>query len=107
MATENILMDCVKAGGDRQNLHELIREHSMAAGHRVKSEGAHNDLLERIKNDPNFEAVHAHLDDLIDPKNFVGRAPEQVTEFLRDEILPILETNAAVLSSYEEGNLKV
>eukprot|EP00586_Coscinodiscus_wailesii_P022541 CAMPEP_0172520752 /NCGR_PEP_ID=MMETSP1066-20121228/292180_1 /TAXON_ID=671091 /ORGANISM="Coscinodiscus wailesii, Strain CCMP2513" /LENGTH=498 /DNA_ID=CAMNT_0013303559 /DNA_START=149 /DNA_END=1645 /DNA_ORIENTATION=- len=91
MATEVILMECVKAGGDRQELHEAIRVHSMAAGAVVKGEGKPNDLLERIKKDALFAAVHDKLDSMIDPILFVGRAPEQVDEFLVDEIDPILE----------------
>eukprot|EP01090_Pellita_catalonica_P012658 TRINITY_DN2810_c0_g1_i2.p1 TRINITY_DN2810_c0_g1~~TRINITY_DN2810_c0_g1_i2.p1 ORF type:complete len:433 (+),score=66.64 TRINITY_DN2810_c0_g1_i2:166-1299(+) len=68
MATENILMDCVKAGGDRQELHEVIREHSMEAGRMVKAHGKDNDLLERIRKDDNFSAVHHKLDQMMDPK---------------------------------------
>lgn len=96
MATEVILMDCVKAGGDRQELHEAIREHSMAAGRRVKEEGAQNDLLERIAKDPLFASVHAKLDTLIDASQFVGRAPNQVTEFLSEVVDPILTSNTIV-----------
>mmetsp|Transcript_12309 Transcript_12309/g.20582 ORF Transcript_12309/g.20582 Transcript_12309/m.20582 type:complete len:196 (-) Transcript_12309:187-774(-) len=94
MATEVILMQCVKAGGDRQILHEAIREHSMAAGKRVKEEGAANDLLERIGGDPLFAAVHGKLDELLDPAKFVGRAPEQVTEFLEECVDPILSSHS-------------
>lgn len=91
MATEVILMQGVKAGGDRQVLHEAIREHSMAAGRRVKEEGVANDLLERIAKDPLFSAVHDQLNDLVDPMRFIGRCPEQVDEFLSDCIDPILQ----------------
>lgn len=97
MATEVILMECVKAGGDRQELHEAIRVHSMAAGAVVKGEGKPNDLMERIAKDPLFAAVHAKLDTLIEPQLFVGRAPEQVDEFIAEEISPILESNKALL----------
>jgi len=97
MATENILMACVKAGGDRQELHEVIREHSMAAGARVKGEGAPNDLMDRIRADPAFAAVHANLDNLMDPALFVGRAPQQVDEFMEEVINPILEKHGALL----------
>lgn len=90
MATENILMACVKAGGDRQELHEKIRVHSMAAGARVKGEGVPNDLIDRIRADPAFSTVHGSLETIMDPSNFVGRAPEQVEDFMRDEIDPIL-----------------
>jgi adenylosuccinate lyase len=98
MSTEVILMECVKAGGDRQELHEAIRVHSMAAGAVVKGEGKPNDLMERIANDPIFKHVHDDLDRLIDPILFVGRAPEQVDEFLNDEIIPVLEANKALLN---------
>ena len=82
MATEVILMAAVKRGGDRQVLHEAIRDHSMAAAARVKGEGAPNDLLERIANDALFESVHGDLQNLMDPNLFVGRSPQQVDEFL-------------------------
>ncbi|CAK4094495.1 unnamed protein product [Aphanomyces euteiches] len=97
MATENVLMACVKAGGDRQELHEAIREHSMAAGRRVKEEGAANDLLERIAADERFAAVHSSLDSLLDPKLFVGRSPEQVDEFVEECIDPLLEKYKTLL----------
>ncbi len=87
----------VKAGGDRQELHEAIRLHSMDAGAVVKGEGKPNDLMERIAKDPLFAAVHSKLDTLIEPNLFVGRAPEQVDEFLDEEIAPILLTNKALL----------
>ena len=89
MATEVILMAAVKRGGDRQVLHEAIRDHSMAAGKRVKDDGAPNDLLERIGNDPLFASVHDDLQNLLDPNLFVGRSPQQVDEFLVivDEVL--------------------
>ena len=80
-----------------QVLHEAIREHSMAAGRRVKEEGASNDLLARIAQDPLFEAVHAHLDQLLEPSLFVGRAPQQVTEFLAECIDPVLAQYAGRL----------
>ena len=88
----------VKAGGDRQELHEAIRVHSMAAGAVVKGEGKPNDLMERIAQDPLFTAVHSKLDAMIDPILFVGRAPEQVDEFLADEINPVLETHKSLLA---------
>ena len=90
MATEVILMQCVKAGGDRQVLHEAIREHSMAAGMRVKEEGASNDLLDRIATDPLFSVIKDELSFLVEPSRFVGRAPEQVDEFMEDMLDPIL-----------------
>jgi adenylosuccinate lyase len=91
MATENILMDAVKRGGDRQELHERIRTHSLAAGSRVKDEGKDNDLLERIAADPAFglsaEEVRRHLD----PADYIGCCPEQVERFLRDCVQPVLD----------------
>ena len=91
MATENILMGAVKTGGDRQELHERIRTHSLAAGNRVKDEGLPNDLLERIAADPAFglsrEDVLAHLD----PADYIGCCPQQVERFLRDNIQPVLD----------------
>ncbi len=91
MATENILMECVKAGGDRQKLHERIRVLSQEAGRLVKEEGKDNDLLSRIAADPLFSAVHGRLDDLVDAKKFVGRAPEQTERFICNQIDPVLE----------------
>lgn len=82
MATENILMECVKQGGNRQELHEAIRVHSMEAGKQVKLYGKSNDLITRIKNDPAFNAVTDKLDDILKPANFIGRAPEQVKEYV-------------------------
>ncbi len=87
MATENILMDAVAAGGDRQSLHERIRRHSQAAAAMVKQQGAPNDLLDRLAADPAFSTVD--LQSALDPRKHVGRAPEQVDEFLRDIIAPI------------------
>ncbi|MDD4098936.1 MAG: adenylosuccinate lyase [Lentisphaeria bacterium] len=93
MATENILMDAVKAGGDRQELHERIREKSQEAARRVKVEGEDNDLLERLRQDPAFAVISDRLDGDLDPNAFVGRAPEQVTEFLAGDVAPILAAN--------------
>ena len=87
MATENLLMAAVAAGGDRQDLHERIRRHSQAAAAMVKQQGAPNDLLDRLAADPAFAKVD--LEAALDPRQFVGRAPEQVDEFLRDVIAPI------------------
>jgi adenylosuccinate lyase len=96
----------VKAGGDRQELHEAIRVHSMDAGAVVKGEGKPNDLLERIAKDPLFKAVHAKLDTLIEPMLFIGRAPEQVDEFLQDEVNPVLETNKDLLAQESVDSVK-
>lgn len=98
MATEVILMECVKAGGDRQELHEAIRVHSMAAGAVVKGEGKPNDLMERIRNDELFKSVHPKLDAMIDPILFVGRAPQQVDEFMTDVVDPVLDSNKELLN---------
>merc|ERR1711935_42328 len=107
MATEVILMECVKAGGDRQELHEAIRIHSMDAGAVVKGEGKPNDLLKRIANDSMFSAIHNKLDTLIDPKLFIGRAPEQVDEFILDEITPILDSNKELLAEESVDSVNV
>ena len=91
MATENFIMEMVKAGGDRQECHEQIRVLSHEAGDVVKSQGKDNDLIERIKKSQYFAPIHDKIDDLMDPKTFIGRAPEQVTEFLEEEVKPLLE----------------
>ena len=91
MATENIMMDAVKRGGDRQQLHEAIRVHSMAAAKVVKEQGGENDLLERIANDPLFGVSMEELRDILKPEKYVGRAPEQTREFLAEVIRPLLE----------------
>ena len=91
MASENILMDAVKAGGDRQALHERIREHSLAAGHRVKEEGLDNDLLERIAADPAFGLSKDAILRRLDPADYIGCCPEQVDRFLADFIQPVLD----------------
>jgi len=90
MATENILMEAVSRGGDRQDLHEKIRVHSMAAGAEVKVEGKPNDLLERIAGDATFGLSSETLSALLDPQLYIGRCPEQVTAFLEDDVKPIL-----------------
>ncbi len=102
MATEMILMECVKAGGDRQVLHEKIREHSMEAGKVVKVEGGNNDLIERIKKDEAFAPVWDKIDGVLSHENFIGRAPEQVEEFISAEIQPILDQNLNVIKGYDE-----
>jgi adenylosuccinate lyase len=90
MATETILMAAVRAGGDRQELHEAIREHSMAAAERVKQGDGTNDLIERIEQDDRFAMIHDRLDELLEPSQFVGRAPRQVEEFLAGTVEPAL-----------------
>lgn len=101
MATEAILMSCVKAGGDRQELHEAIRVHALAAARRVKEEGAANDLLERIAADQRFKAIHGQMPNLLDPGKFIGRAPEQVDEFIAADVDPILRQYGDLMSAAE------
>ena len=94
MATENILMDAVKRGGDRQELHEKIRQHSQASARAVKEEGADCDLLTRIAADPAFGVTMAELEEMMKPENFVGCAPMQTEAFLREYALPAVEKYA-------------
>ena len=105
MATENIIMACVKAGGNRQELHERIRVLSMEAGKNVKVEGGENNLIELIKQDEIFKPVWDHLDDILDAKKFIGRAPSQTEEFIANEIDPILQKHADLLG--ETGDVRV
>ena len=91
MATENIMMDAVKRGGDRQELHEKIRVHSMEAGKVVKEQGGKNDLMERIANDSSFGVTLEQLQEILRPENYVGRAPEQTVEFINEYVTPALE----------------
>jgi len=93
MATENIMMEAVKKGGDRQELHERIRVHSMEAGKVVKEEGRENDLIDRIVNDPKFNLDKNELKDALNPHNYIGRSKEQVEEFLSEIVEPILLNN--------------
>ncbi len=102
MATENIVMDAVKAGGDRQELHEKIRTLSMEAGKNVKVNGGENNLLELIAADPAFNLSLEELQKAMDGKRYVGRAPKQVEEFLEEVIRPILEENKEVLGMKAE-----
>ena len=102
MATENIMMDAVKAGGDRQELHERIRTLSMEAGKNVKENGAENNLLELIAADPAFGLSLDALKQTMDPKKYVGRAPRQVEEFLEECIRPVLEANQELLGMTAE-----
>ncbi|MDE7159095.1 MAG: adenylosuccinate lyase, partial [Clostridiales bacterium] len=105
MATENIIMECVKAGQDRQELHERIRVLSMEAGKHVKQEGKENDLIELIRADETFKAVHGRLDEILDTKKFVGRAPSQTVEFIEQEIQPILTRHASLLGITGDINI--
>jgi adenylosuccinate lyase len=105
MATENIMMDAVKAGGDRQELHERIRGLSMEAGKTVKVEGGENNLLELIAADPAF---HLSLDELkkaMDPKKYVGCSAHQVEKFLKEVVNPILDANKDELGMTAEINV--
>ena len=105
MATENILMDAVKAGGDRQELHEKIRQLSMEAGKVVKEEGKDNDLLERIAADPAFHLTKEDLASAMEPAKYVGRAPRQVKKYLAEVIRPLLEANKDALGETSEINV--
>ncbi len=105
MATENIMMDAVKAGGDRQELHEKIRQLSMQAGKTVKEEGKDNNLLELIAQDPSFHLSLEDLEASMKPERYVGRAPEQTEEFITEVIHPILERNKDVLGLTAEINV--
>ncbi|MEG0736450.1 MAG: adenylosuccinate lyase, partial [Longicatena sp.] len=102
MATETILMDAVKAGGDRQELHEQIRIHSMEAGKTVKELGEENDLLDRIAKDPIFHMNKEQLESIMDPKNFVGRSSQQTEEFFKDYVDPILEKEKHALGMHAD-----
>lgn len=105
MATENIMMECVKAGGNRQELHERIRVLSMEAGKNVKVNGLENNLIDLIRADDTFAPVHDKLDDILDARKFIGRAPAQTVEFIENEIDPILEENKSELGL--KGDVKV
>ena len=105
MATENIMMDAVKAGGDRQELHERIRQLSMEAGRNVKEQGLDNNLLELIAADPSFGLSLDDLKKAMDPARYVGRAPRQVEEFLEEVIKPVLAENKELLGVKAEINV--
>lgn len=102
MATENIMMEAVKKGGDRQELHERLRTHSIAAARVVKEEGGENDLLDRIAADPAFGMSREELDRVMIPANFIGRSIEQIDRFLQSYIEPIRRENRAVLGESAE-----
>ncbi|MGI5906996.1 MAG: adenylosuccinate lyase, partial [Candidatus Pararuminococcus gallinarum] len=97
MATENIMMSAVKKGGDRQQLHEKLRVHSIAAAKVVKEEGGENDLIDRICADPDFQLKKEEIEAILEPKNFTGRAAKQVDEFIENEINPVLSRYQDVL----------
>ena len=98
MASEAVLMHAVRIGGDRQQLHEAIRRHSMEAARRMKDEGAAPDLLERIEGDKSFHLSRTELAELTDPMRFVGRAREQVDRFLESWVEPVLTKHRAEAS---------
>lgn len=115
MATENILMACVKLGGDRQHYHELIRQHAQAAGLRVKQKGLDNDLLDRLKADKNFQsktrggALSAELDwdGVMDPMKYIGRSVEQTERFIKEVVEPLREQYGEAIAKLEESGPKV
>lgn len=106
MATENIMMDAVKKGGNRQELHERIRVHSVAAGAVVKEQGLPNDLVKRIAADPLFGLTEDEICKNLNPSAYVGRAPQQVSEFLDNDVRPVLQKYAHLIK-YTESDLKV
>ena len=105
MATENIMMDAVKRGADRQVLHERIRVHSMAASKVIKEEGGENDLLERIAADDAFGVTLDELKSIISPEKYVGRAPQQTEEFLNEVVRPALEPYSSIATEQAEINV--
>jgi len=115
MATENIMMECVKLGGDRQHFHELIRVHAQAAGLRVKSEGLDNDLLDRLKADKNFWSTarggplsaELNWDDLLDPMKYVGRSVEQTERFIKEVVEPLREQYGDAIAKLGESGPRV
>ena len=102
MATENIMMDAVKKGGNRQELHERLRVHSQAAARVVKEEGGKNDLIDRICNDPAFMVTREEVEAILMPERFTGRSAEQVEEYLSEVIRPLLRENAGELGEKQE-----
>ncbi len=115
MATENLLMECVKLGGDRQHYHEVIREHAQAAGFRVKNEGADNDLLGRLQADVNFKskarggplAAELNWDGLMDPMKYIGRSVEQTERFIKDVVEPLREQYGEAIAALGDSAPKV
>lgn len=107
MTTENVLMECVKQGGDRQHLHEVIRQLSQEAAANVKQKGLDNNLIELMKKHDDITLSDQEIDELIDPVKFIGMADKQVEQYLAEEVTPILEQNSDVLAQKAESNLKV
>lgn len=99
MATEELILRAVRAGGDRQTAHERIRQHSVAAARAIKDGAARNDLLDRLAADPAFGVSLADLQQELDPMRFVGRAPQQVDEFLEEVVEPLLAKAEPVLAA--------
>ena len=99
MATENIIMEMVSRGGDRQEVHEQIRLHSLAAAAQVKELGLRNDLIDRIRSDDFFSPIHSVLDTLLDPITFIGLADQQTLQFLSAEVEPVLNRYQTELRS--------
>ena len=105
MATENIMMESVKRGGDRQELHERLREHAVAAAAVVKQEGKPNDMIARVEADPAFGLTREEIEAELSPEDFTGRAPQQVEEFLAEVIRPVLDANKEDLGQHVELNV--
>ena len=98
MASENIMMDAVKRGGDRQQLHEQIRRHALEAGRNVKEFGLSNNLIDLLAEDPLFGMTKEELSAHLEPSRYIGRCPQQVDEFLAEFVRPVLEAHAGALS---------
>jgi adenylosuccinate lyase len=107
MATENIIMAIVKAGGDRQECHEKVRVLSHQAGAVVKEEGGENDLIDRVRKDDYFKPIWGQLDELLDPTTFVGRAPQQVDRFVTEWVEPALKPYQEALKHVKAAELSV
>ncbi|MCM1489048.1 MAG: adenylosuccinate lyase, partial [Firmicutes bacterium] len=105
MATENIMMRAVEKGGNRQELHEALRRHSIAAARIVKEEGGENDLVDRIAADPEFKISKEEIIAVLKPENFIGRCPAQVDRFIEECVRPVLEANKDILG--EKAQLSV
>ena len=102
MASENIMMQAVEKGGNRQELHERLRQHAIAAGKQVKEEGLPNDMVDRIAADPAFGLTREEIQAGLVPENFVGRAPQQVEEFLAEVLQPIFDANPDALAQHAD-----
>jgi adenylosuccinate lyase len=105
MASENIMMSAVKKGGDRQELHEKLRTYAMEAGKKVKEEGLENDLIDRVLNDPDFKISKGEMETILKPESFTGRSEQQVDEFIKGCVKPVLDENEDILN--EKADLSV